>query len=601
MSERAGAIPTAPEPGAALRLLAPLTGGLALVAAAGLLPADAARTGLLLSAGVPMVTLNLVLVLALAGWCLLERARDPARASWDGRDALALLPGAIAFVALCWAVPGQMRVQADEYLILGTAIGLKLTGAPLVVDSGAFLPDGTVEIVYTHLDKRGLLLPILIRAASPGMVGPANGLGVNLALGALALLGLYALARGRANRWAGAAAVLLLLACPLFVWSVRSIGLEPVNLALVVWAAVVARWVQHCTRPLAPTLLLGAIGTLLAQGRYESLMLGLALLTWGAWRTGAHAGLARARWVLAAMPVFLLPALWQRAVPFSHGLEQLGLTEPFSLAYLPSHLLALAHVLVVPLPILPIAPLTTLGALALAYAGRARLVPALRALDWTVPVAAGLAAAIGVILWYAWGDLRNPQTARLGLPLYAMLAALAPAGLATLAARLPRAPVLVLAVSLVGVVWSARIALDDWLYRRHSEMAPALNAARDWFSTAYPGCRLGAVTTSGAYFLAHGVDAYATGMIEGYWGWARSLAQRAGTDALVFVDLTREGATVARMGAELQGAFLRAPLFDAPVSETVRLRLFAIDNPAEPLVPGRAGCPRAIPDAPAAP
>lgn len=240
-------------------------------------------------------------------------------------------------------VPAKMRVQADEYLISGTAMRLSVDGVPQFIGSGWIESNGQIHPATSLNDKRGLLVPLSI-AATYRLLG--HGVDrvfyVNLVYGLFATWLIYAVARRFVAPAIALSAALLLLSHPVFVWTARSGGMEPANLALLLLAAWCALRFADSHAP-AAHLALVALGPVLAQARYESVLLGAALVLLGYWQLVRSRAGPWPRIAAAAIAGGFLPFAWQRAIPFEFGLELIDASAPFSAASLGVHL---GHLLV---------------------------------------------------------------------------------------------------------------------------------------------------------------------------------------------------------------------------------------------------------------
>lgn len=570
---------------------------LVLLAATGLpalalafLPAPDTRLQLFSALG-PAIVLGSVLV-ALA-W-LLAGARfrrtepaDPQRArapTGAGFAAIAVLAVAVAVIAQ--VVPARMRVQADEYLIAGTALGIAQEGVPLVVAAGYAEDDGRIAPTLAMFDKRGIFY-----SAAWGLVDRvrgfriADGYALNLILGWTALVALYLLLRVYLTPALALSGALLFAAQPLFAWSIRSIALEPGNLALLAAAGAVGlRAVRDRDVRLAHALLW--LAPLAAQARYESILLSLVALPMG-WAVLAGAPLTRAGTVsLLALPIAYLPSVWQRALPTDFQLTQAHTDHAFGFDHLSRHASNLGQLLgtVDEVNALGIVPLlvVALGLGAWAYRSRGVRMPGTPLAVATLAVVA-VPVAIGVfLLSFAWGDPGQPTTTRLILPWLLLLCAAVPTAwkqLLPVPIAAPTALVASFAAFAIGVPAMRADSLQDGLVP-----GPALNAARAWLGDAMPGCRVLVVSEASPYFLVHGIGALTPPQLATTWPEVLRRASAGNIDGVVRVHVVDRVLGVEVDGKSVPEGYVETPMMEQVVNRHALVRLGRIDAPAAPLV-----------------
>jgi hypothetical protein len=481
-----------------LTVLCAVTGLAALLA--GFAPSAAARAALYVDHGVQLVALDLLLATAAFVYLMLRRADEPARTpvtAW-------LCVGTLAVVAVLWLrtlLPVASRIELDETQLLGVSWGLWLEHTPVVISSGFIDAHGAVAPLTVAADKRELLFPVLLwclhvlRGYSAG-----NALLINVACTALALIGGFALARQLGlSSLAAVCAMLLLAASPLLASTAASGGYEPLNLALLSLGSALALYAARTRSPAAVVLLL-LLAPLLAQCRYEAVVVSVVLFAVG-WWLSLSMPMQTPRVVAAIAPFWYLPLAWHYGIGFNHDLQQIGATTAFSIAALAANLWHLVQALgIVTLNPLHLAlPVASLLLLLPARKTQAPVAPAARLilLAWAV--------MMGVILSYAWGDLRRSEMARLTLPLILLLCIGASAGLGRVGRLLlPRRgdwlPGMAAASALVA---AAHFVPSDVIGQRQI-LAPGLNATARWLATRAPQCRLLLITPFSAYFVARG-------------------------------------------------------------------------------------------------
>ncbi|HVF36186.1 MAG TPA: hypothetical protein VND91_12760, partial [Candidatus Saccharimonadia bacterium] len=198
---------------------------------AGFGPAEFQRRELYDAYGPGVVALVLAIAAGIGMAAFVQWLRTMPSVSWG--DVLRLIALAGAFLVVASAVPGRMRIQADEYLLASTAYRLQLDGSAQFIGTGFVSPGGQVEAVTQGHDKRGLLYPMTVAALHRARgYSPANSIHVNLAFGLIGVLLAYAVVRSAAQPLAAFIAALLLATHPLHVWAARSGGMELVNLVL---------------------------------------------------------------------------------------------------------------------------------------------------------------------------------------------------------------------------------------------------------------------------------------------------------------------------------------------------------------------------------
>lgn len=544
------------------------------------------------------------LLVALAGAVLVFRERVRGAVRLDDLICLAVLAAIV--VAYVLAVPAMMRIQADEYLVGGVSLGIWSGALPLLPTSGLYGPEGNFVPLDAMMDKRGVLLPLLagilhfVRGFDLG-----NAYAVNAACTGIALAAIYVLVRQWRPPPTALLAACFCAAHPVLAWATRSIALEPLNLALVAVTCAVA--VAALRRPTpARAVLLAWLAPLLAQARYESVVfsviaLALALVVLS--RCPRHRGAAA---MIGLVPFAFLPYAWQRAHVFAHGLESIGAEHAFGFDHFAAHLPVLLQFYLGRSPGNPLGVaflLIGVAALAVGLPGRrARRVEsaALGGSDGRAGVigfAFGVLLVTGIVLTYAWGDLRTVVVLRLGLPVM-MLAAVAAAlmfhrvrtRLGAPAWMEPAAAALALAVAMP-------VAVRDETYGE-MHAGPGLNTVQDWKRTLYPGCRFAFVNSAAPYFLLHGHTALTVGEVEAFWPMLEPRLQGIAPDALLVVQVadTLVGRLLEK-NVVPRNAVART-VYEGPANGITSVRIATMDIPGRPLGPNpRPGCalPQPVP------
>jgi hypothetical protein len=337
--------------------------------------------------------------------------------SWSGfwRAKGAGIGFAGLLVALVFvACPPAMRVQFDETSLLGTSQNMH-TERMAVMTTAAIPFDGGVMALESTVDKRPPLFAFLVSLVHD-VAGyrVSNAFLVNAALLVLLLAVVQAAVRRRCGVSCGFAAPLLLVAVPLLGIVATSAGFELLAVLLLVVVLLAALdFVALPDAPRAAWLL--ASGLVMAQTRYESVLIFVALFALVTWRTRHAMQLdASCRWLLGAAPGLLTPLVflfWNAQRPdfypeaagrplvaLQYGMDH---TLPFLGAFFAP---GLAHVFP------GLAAWLTVAAFAARVARRRATIGDLIVL---LPVLASLAISL---LWF-YGDVHEPTALRLFLPI----------------------------------------------------------------------------------------------------------------------------------------------------------------------------------------
>lgn len=338
-----------------------------------------------------------------------------------------VLVGATAVAV--WSDAFRHKVLFDEYVLQGTAWHLHATkevGTPM----RAYEFAGTWLALDTFLDKRPYFFTFLVSLVHD-VTGfrLENAFAVNVACAFLCLALVAWLVRQLTGRAAPAwLAVALLATLPLFGQNATGAGMELHNLAMI--AVVAAAGVLYLRAPDGDRLALLVLTTvLLAQSRYESVLFvaPVAVLAALGWR---RAGRVLLPWPVLLAPLLLVPYAWHsRIVDTKPVLWQLreGDTARFGWQYLATNLEGARNFYFATSAGQPNSLwLTLLGLAGLAWAAvrlaaRWRRPAVERApLPAAVPVlalvGAGVAANLGLLMFYYWSRFDEPITSRFALP-----------------------------------------------------------------------------------------------------------------------------------------------------------------------------------------
>lgn len=428
----------------------------------------------------------LLATVVLFGWALVRLAA-PWRGWRPGRADL----GAAVLVLACWGTwmaheRQGYKILADEVLLTATSMGMHLE-REVALPVRATDVRGPFQFPEKMLDKRPYLFPFLVSLVHD-FTGyrTTNSFHLNAVLGLVFLGLLYRLGwLAGGSRWAGALLVLVFAGLPLLAQQAAGGGFELLNVTLMAALTLLAiRYLREPDEVSLEALCFAAV--LLAFARYESVLFvapTAAVILWGWWR----AGRVLLSWPVLLTPLLLLPYLLQNRV-FSVAADawqmgsKPGITEPFSLAYLPDNLgHALAFffdtsgyqansVYFAALGLLAL-PFFFLHALRWLRSGAAAA-PVQVALAW---MGLGLAAIGALLMVYFWGQFDDPVIRRLSLPVHllmgvALVAVLAEAARGRVRAWQAACAGAVLALFLQAVPMMARQAYF-WEYLPGIEMA----------------------------------------------------------------------------------------------------------------------------------
>lgn len=383
-------------------------------------------------------------------------------ANWPARlrrpGAALLLIGA-GTLFLYWADPFRHKILFDEYVLQGTAYYMHASKEVGTIVR-AYDINGSWVVINVFLDKRPYFFAFLVSLLHDFTGYRIENIFVVNALLAPIFLSLsYWLARELAGRKAALFVLALLFTMPLLGQNVSCAGMELHNLTMI--AAVMVIAVLYLRAPDAPRLSLLVLGTvLLAQSRYESVIFvaPVAVIILVGWLREGRLILS---WPAVLAPLLLVPYAWHNRILSANPiLWQLapGQTSRFSTGYLAGNLEGAWRFFFNRTPALA-------NSLLLSIAGLAGFVlVAWRAAVWlrasprrpldaptlvTVLFGAGIAANLGLLMFYYWSRLDDVIASRFALPMYLLLALVAGVLVRWLAARFVYA--LRVAVVILGV------------------------------------------------------------------------------------------------------------------------------------------------------
>jgi hypothetical protein len=224
----------------------------------------------------------------------------------------ALVLALLLMVLIFLAAPPRFKVLTDETNLLGVSLSMHLDQTA-AIPVGGFFYDSVVPDFSYQVDKRPVFFPFLLSAIH-ALTGyrAQNAFVLNFLAGWGVLVACYwVVARYLPQRFA-IAALLLAAGTPAFVIYTTSGGFETLNLLFIIatFLALIACLEMQAAPQETELLMLTLL--LLAQCRYESQLLlpvvGLAVLPW----LRRHRFFQRASWLTCALPLFLVPVLWQR-------------------------------------------------------------------------------------------------------------------------------------------------------------------------------------------------------------------------------------------------------------------------------------------------
>lgn len=360
-------------------------------------------------------------------WALRRTFADDVRNwSWRRLDAVGVATVVAGTGVLLSHEGFGFKIVMDELMLLGTSMSMHLDRVVLTPMRGNDI-QGAFVILDGMVDKRPLFFPFLLSVVHD-LTGyrPGNAFALNSILTVVLLALTWALGRRLAGRSGGVLGVLLLAGLPLLGQNATGGGFELLNLVMILATLLLAvRFAERRDGPSLAALVFSAV--LLAQVRYESVvfLVPVALIILGVW---LRDGRAEIPWPVVVSPLLLVHApLQQRIFDLRASAWEMaskpGLTEPFSVAYIPDnlgHAIAFFFGRAADQPNSPV--LSVLGFIALPFLvllliRRARMAGE-RPAAWSVPMlfVGGCALHFGLLMCYFWGKFDDPVIRRLSLP-----------------------------------------------------------------------------------------------------------------------------------------------------------------------------------------
>ena len=234
--------------------------------------------------------------------------------------------------------PPKFKVLTDEANLIGVSMMMHADKTAAMPIEGIYTDIAPPQFL-TQIDKRPVFFPFLVSVVH-AVVGysPINGFILNFILGSALLFSLYLTVSKVLTRTYGLLSILMLASTPLFVVYVTSGGFEVLNaLFMVLCFLILIEVYKHQNETRITELLLLTL-LLLAQCRYESVIilpLFVIILLPIFWR---QKFLSKMSLWGGLMPLFLLPVAWQRLLYLNHPeLNKIGynvfqgINSPFSL------------------------------------------------------------------------------------------------------------------------------------------------------------------------------------------------------------------------------------------------------------------------------
>lgn len=327
-------------------------------------------------------------------------------------------------------VPYTYKVLYDEFVLQSTAWclhELREVGATVL----GYKIEGVFSTMQTYLDKRPFFFTFIVSLVHD-LTGyrESNAFALNTMLMPVALGLIYLLARRFAEHRAALGALVSFGAYSLLAQNATGAGMEMLNIVMLLLVMHLAVWfLREPDEPRLAALVLGAV--LLAQTRYESSLyvLPAALIILEGWRRSgklilpAAAVLAPALLIPYALHNTYLsgtPLLWElregEASRFGFDFFAGNLVHAFK--YFFSFSGSLPNSWWLGIAGLPAAAF----ALAASLKGLPRWKTASAEMITMVLFGGAIAANLGLLLFYYWGNLDDPIVSRLSLPFTALLA-----------------------------------------------------------------------------------------------------------------------------------------------------------------------------------
>lgn len=337
------------------------------------------------------------------------------------------LVGAFVAVGIIFQIsPVQFKVLTDEASLVGVSKMFQEHRLCVIPERSQLTAQNELKIKTTP-SKRPPLFAFLL-ALVHGLKGysSTNGFILNFGLGVLFLWALYGTAYQQWGGGAGWTALLLAAAAPILWVYVTASGFEVLNALLVVLLFFFfIRYQRHPCHPGDQSSILLLTMCLLAYGRYESLLLVLALAIMGGGAMLRDLMDRRLNLALMAAPLLMLPALWQRR--YFLGVPEVnrvaldvyqGLANPFGWRNLMANLDDNLFVLLGLNPHYGFSPLTAglalIGTYTLSRKVLFKRLPAAQRRLWVGQFTAGC-LLLGIISSFFWGRFTLAMDNRLAL------------------------------------------------------------------------------------------------------------------------------------------------------------------------------------------
>lgn len=341
-----------------------------------------------------------------------------------------VLLGTTAFAI--WCDPFKHKILFDEYVLQGTAFHMHAT-KEIGTIIRAYDIGGTWLPIDTFLDKRPYFFAFLVSLLHD-LTGyrVANAFGLNVLLAPVFLALVYWLGRTLAGRGPALFVVVLLGTMPLLGQQVSGAGMELHNLTMIALMMAVAILYLRAPSPHRLSLLVvGAV--LLAQSRYESVIfiVPVAAVILVGWLRANRIFLT---WPAICAPLLLVPYLWHnRVLSATPQLWQLqkGQTSRFSVDYLAGNLEGAGNFFFNFSANIPNSwYLSMLGTAAAVWSllsawrwARSPDSGPIRAETFVlIAFGGGIAANLGLLMFYYWSRLDDIMASRFALPMCLLLA-----------------------------------------------------------------------------------------------------------------------------------------------------------------------------------
>lgn len=230
----------------------------------------------------------------------------------------ALLISVVLVTLIIGISPPKFKVLTDEANLIGVSMMMHEDKTAVLPIEGIYTDFAPPEFL-SRIDKRPVFFPFLVSLVHSVIgYGPSNGFILNFILGTALLFSLYLTVSKVLTRTYGLLSILMLASTPLFVVYVTSSGFEVLNTLFMVLSFLILIEVYEHRDETRTTELLSLTLLLLAQCRYESLIilpLFVIILLPLLWQ---QKFVSKMSFWGCLMPLFLLPVVWQRLIYFNH-------------------------------------------------------------------------------------------------------------------------------------------------------------------------------------------------------------------------------------------------------------------------------------------